>query len=67
LTNRSGGYQFAWPDAESPTDGTKVEVRWCDWVAWSLSKSKQIPFFNPFAPIEKRDEAIKNAKIELVK
>ena len=67
LTNRSGGYQFAWPDAETPDDGTKVEVRRCDWVAWSLSKSNQIPFFNPFAPAEKRDEAIKNAEAELLK
>ena len=67
LTNRNGGYQFTWPDAEIPADGTKVEMRRCDWVAWSLSKSKQISFFNPFAPIEKRDEAIKNSKAELLK
>jgi len=67
LPNSSGGYQFTWPEADSPADGTKVEIRRCDWVAWSLSKSKQIPFFNPFAPIEKRDEAIKSAKVELIK
>lgn len=66
LTNRSGGYQFAWPDAESPADGTKVEVRRCDWVAWSLCKSKQITFFNPFTTIEQRDAAIKNAEAELM-
>ena len=30
------------------------------------SKSKQIPFFNPFAAIEKRDEAIKDAKMDLL-
>lgn len=66
LSNSTGGFQVAWPDAQSPADGTKVEVRRCDWVAWSLSQSKQIPFFNPFAPMEKRDEAIKNAKAVLL-
>jgi len=66
LANSSGGFEFAWPDAESPADGTKVEVRRCDWVALSLSKSKQIPFFNPFAPIEKRDEAVKHAQTVLL-
>jgi hypothetical protein len=63
----SGGFHFNWPESESPTNGTKVEVRSCDWIAWKLSKSNQIPFFNPFAPIEKRDEAIKNAKVDLLK
>jgi len=67
LPNSSGSYQFTWPETESPADGTKIEVRRCDWVAWSLSKSKQIPFFNPFAPLEKRDEAIKSAKVLLTK
>jgi hypothetical protein len=67
VTGSSGGYHFDWPDAESPTNGTKVQIRYCDWIAWKLSKSKQISFFNPFAPIEKRDEAIKNAKAELLK
>ena len=63
----NGGHHFAWPETESPADGTKVEIRRCDWVAWTLSKSKQIPFFDPFASVEKRDEAIKNAKAELIK
>jgi hypothetical protein len=65
LSNSSGGFQVTWPNGESPADGTKVEVRRCDWIGWSLSQSKQIDFFNPFAPIEKRDEAIKNAKTRL--
>jgi hypothetical protein len=67
VTGSSGGYHFDWPDAESPANGTKVQIRYCDWIAWKLSKSKQISFFNPFAPIEKRDEVIKNAKAELLK
>ena len=49
-------------EGDRPGDGTKTELRWCDWIAWSLSDGKHIPFFNPFAPIEKRDEAIQNAK-----
>ena len=67
LPQSSGGYHFDWPDEESPTNGTKVGIRRCDWIAWKLAKSKQIPFFNPFETIEKRDEAIKNAETELIK
>ncbi|MGD1086365.1 MAG: hypothetical protein ABSA47_16635 [Verrucomicrobiota bacterium] len=44
-----------------PADGTTSELRWCDWVALHLSLAKQIPLFNPFAPLEKRDEAIWSA------
>lgn len=66
ITGSSGSYHFEWPDRLGPTNGTKVEVRRCDWVAWKLSSSKQIPFFNPFAPVEKRDEAIKNAETDLL-
>jgi hypothetical protein len=66
-TRSSGGYQFTWPEPQSPVDGSKTQVRRCDWVAWSLSKSKQIPFFNPFSPIETRDKAIEKAKEALVK
>ena len=67
VAGSSGGYHFDWPDAESPTNGTKVEIRRCDWIAWKLAKSKQIPFFNPFAPLQLRDEAIKNAQAILSK
>jgi len=68
LKDFGGGTRgFQWPDAEKPAIGTEVEVRQCDWIAWSLSNSKQIPFFNPFAPVEKRDDAIQNAKTELSK
>ena len=67
LPRSSGGYHFDWPDAASPTNGTKVDIRRCDWIAWKLAKSKQIPFFNPFETIEKRDKAIKNDETELIK
>jgi hypothetical protein len=63
-----GGRGVAWPEGvERPADGAKVDIRQCDWIAWSLSNSKQISFFNPFAPVETRDEAIKNAKADLLK
>jgi len=67
VTGSSGGYHFEWPDTASPINGTKVEIRRCDWVAWKLSQSKQIPFFNPFVEVGKRDEAINSAEAELNK
>lgn len=66
VSGSSGGYHFDWPEAPSPTNGTKIEIRRCDWVAWKLSQAKQIPFFNPFVQVAQRDDAIKNAKAELV-
>jgi hypothetical protein len=63
MTNHWGGSQgLALPESERPATGTKAELRWCDWIAWSLANAKQIPLFNPFAPVEKRDEAIAQAK-----
>ena len=63
ITNyMSGSRGLALPEGDRPAIGTKIELRWCDWIAWSLANAKQIPLFNPFAPIEKRDEAIQNAK-----
>lgn len=63
ITNyMSGSRGLALPESDRPAIGTKTELRWCDWIAWSLANAKQIPLFNPFAPIEKRDEAIQNAK-----
>lgn len=68
LKDFGGGTRgFPWPETEQPAIGTKVDIRQCDWIAFSLSNAKRIPFFNPFAPVEKRDEAIKNAKVELIK
>jgi hypothetical protein len=63
ITNyMSGSRGVAFPEGNHPANGTKTELRWCDWIAWSLSNSKQIPFFNPFASIEQRDEAIASAR-----
>ncbi len=62
-----GSRGFPWPPATAPAIGTKAEIRHCDWIAFSLSNAKRIPFFNPFAPIEERDEAIRNARVSLEK
>jgi hypothetical protein len=64
ITNyQSGSYgAVALPSNTQPTNGTTSELRWCDWVAFSLSQAKRIPFFNPFALVGERDVAIENAK-----
>lgn len=56
------GRTLALPDNEQPVGGGKAELRWCDWIAVSLAHTKQIPPFNPFAPVEARDAAIAEAK-----
>ena len=67
LKDFGGGTRgLSWPAGEQPAIGTKVEIRQCDWIAFSLSNAKQIPFFNPFASVEKRDEAIQMAKTYLM-
>jgi hypothetical protein len=65
LTNQVSqnlGRTLALPDNEQPVAGGKAELRWCDWIAVSLAHAKQIPPFNPFAPVEERDAAIVEAK-----
>jgi hypothetical protein len=64
ITNyQSGGYgAVAFPPGSQPTNGTTSELRWCDWIAFSLSQAKRISFFDPFAAAVKRDVAIENAK-----
>jgi len=58
----SGSRGLALPEGERPATRTETDLRWCDWIAWSLFNAKQIPFFNPFAPVEKRDDIIRDAK-----
>lgn len=69
ITNYQSGSRGAvsFPASEQPTNGTASEMRWCDWMAFSLSNGKLIPFFNSFAPVEKRDAEIKAAKALLGK
>ncbi|MGZ4963988.1 MAG: hypothetical protein ACXWC8_15630 [Limisphaerales bacterium] len=45
-----------------PKDQTTVNVRHCDYVAWSLSNAKRIPPFNPFESEPDRETAIAAAK-----
>ncbi len=66
ITNYMSGSQgIALPADNQPTNGTSVELRWCDWIALSLASGKHIPPFNPFVPVEKRDDAIAEAKTML--
>jgi hypothetical protein len=59
----NGGYgAISFPEGQQPKNGATSEMRWCDWIAFSLSKDKQIPFFNPFAPVEIRDAEIDTDK-----
>lgn len=68
ITNyMNGGGVVEIPETEDIINGTQAELRRCDWIAFSLSKAKQIPFFNPVAPVERRDQAIREAKIQMEK
>jgi hypothetical protein len=62
VLNQSGTSAGVSIEGRQPADGLTAEFRWCDWIAWHLSLTKQIPFFNPFAPVEKCDEEIVRAK-----
>jgi len=67
ITNyQNGSYGVVtFPTGSQPADGTVSELRWCDWVAFSLSQAKRISFFNPFAPVAERDTAIEAARKQL--
>jgi hypothetical protein len=64
ITNYQGSSWIpdAFPSGGQPTNGTTRELRWCDWVALSLSQAKRMPSFNPFDPVSVRDRAIEHAK-----
>ena len=63
MTNyMSGSRGINLPEGERPVEGARAELRWCDWIAWSLANAKQIPPFNVFAPPERRDEALAVAR-----
>ena len=68
LTNQAhltSGRTLDLPEHERPTAGAKSELRWCDWIAFSLANAKRIPPFNPFAAVEARDAVIASAKAML--
>lgn len=68
ITNISrGGRGIRLPSSGLPADGTKIEMRRCDWVAVSFDQKKSSPTFNPFSSVEKRDALIKEIIKSLVK
>ncbi|MCX8092160.1 MAG: hypothetical protein N3I86_14705 [Verrucomicrobiae bacterium] len=54
-------------DVNRPLSGNNAALRWCDWIAWSLSRIDQIPSFDPLAPFEERDRRIEQARAILQK
>ena len=60
--SQSGTYSAIDLGNDQPAIGATTGLRWCDWIDWSLSLKKPPPFFNPFAPVEKRDEEIRRTK-----
>jgi hypothetical protein len=63
---QSGGFGYNFPEAKQTTNGTSAQLRWCDWIALSLSSGKRITPFDPFLTFEKRDESIENVKLLLM-
>jgi len=63
----SGSRRLVFSGMDELSPGLKVELRWCDWIAWSLSNAKRIPFFNPFGTIDQRDKAIAAARETLTR
>ncbi len=58
----NGSFMYSFPESSQTTNGTSVKLRWCDWIALSLANGKYIPPFNPFASVEKRNDALENIK-----
>ena len=58
----NGSFMYSCPESNQTTNGTSAELRWCDWTALSLANGKYIPPFNPFASVEKRNDALENIK-----
>jgi hypothetical protein len=64
---QNGSYgAIVFPSGSQPANGTTVDLRWGDWIAFQLSNGKSIPFFNPFAPVAGRDKLIAAAKDRLL-
>ena len=66
LTNyQNGSFGGVSLGTNAPPDGTTVDLRWCDWTAWSLARGKHIPPFNLFLPIGLRNAALAQARATL--
>ena len=57
-----GSFIYSFPNSNKTINGTSTELRWCDWTALSLATGKHIPPYDPFASVEKRNEALETIK-----
>lgn len=60
ITNlhQNGTFTYPLPAGGTFTNAAPVNIRWGDWIAISLASCKTNLSFNPFLPIEKRDQKI---------
>lgn len=65
-TNSTGGFGPITLEGGPPPDGTTTKARWCDWIAFELSRKGGSSCFNPFSDVQKRDVAIRRTKAELL-
>jgi hypothetical protein len=63
--NQSGSFDITLPEDSTATNGATADIRWCDWIAIALAKSKSILPFDPFAAVTNRDSAIRQAILRL--
>jgi hypothetical protein len=61
----SQGYEALSLEGGPPALGTTAEIRYCDWIELNWSLKRESPSFNPFAPLQKRNEAIERTKAYL--
>ena len=58
----SGSFRYSFPESNQATNDTRAELCWCDWIALSLSTGKHNPAYNPFVPVDQRDQMLDKAK-----
>jgi hypothetical protein len=54
-----------WRVADAPPVGTKIDLRLCDAIAFSISKIRGAPECEPYWPIARRDAAVKEVALFL--
>jgi len=59
--NQAGVIEIILPADSSATNGSTAAIRWGDWIALTLAKSRHIAPIDPFAPPAQRDHAILSA------
>lgn len=55
---QTGSFAASLPPESRGTNGAVAVIRWNDWIALALAKDTFIEPFDPFAPIQDRDDAI---------